>query len=473
MFALALRGAGRLAEARHWGDQALTAARAVGSAEEEADALTTLAILEEAQGRAEAAFALYAEARRRAADASNAGVELRAISQLATAMGMHGNPQAALALLDEGIELATRAGLAWSWEGVRLRGHQCFAHYLLGDWDESERLAATVDVAVTTQVQAGLSATVLGVEVGRGHQRAAERLEWIRMVGGADLSIMHAVAEYAAELACWQGDLDAARADNEAALQAYRPFRSPAAFPVIELCARGLAAEADRAERARAAAADAELAQARSIGLALLEEARAAAGAVPGFGELADLKATFTKMEAEWTRLEGRSDPARSRAAVDAFSFGFVYEVACCQWRLAQALLGVGKREEAAETARAAYQTAVRLGARPLRAALEALTRRARLDLGAGAPQAPRAAGLTPRELEVLRLLTAGRSNRQISEQLFISAKTASVHVTNILAKLGVHSRLEAAARGRDLGLDPRVDPSASANQISRLEGAP
>jgi DNA-binding NarL/FixJ family response regulator len=65
-----------------------------------------------------------------------------------------------------------------------------------------------------------------------------------------------------------------------------------------------------------------------------------------------------------------------------------------------------------------------------------------------------KAAGLTPRELEVLRLLVEGRSNRQIAEQLFISGKTASVHVTNILAKLGVHSRLEAAARARDLGLD-------------------
>jgi DNA-binding NarL/FixJ family response regulator len=65
---------------------------------------------------------------------------------------------------------------------------------------------------------------------------------------------------------------------------------------------------------------------------------------------------------------------------------------------------------------------------------------------------------LTPRELEVLGLLVAGRSNRQIAEQLFISGKTASVHVTNILAKLGVHSRLEAAARARELGLDRVAD---------------
>jgi len=172
------------------------------------------------------------------------------------------------------------------------------------------------------------------------------------------------------------------------------------------------------------------------------------------------LRAWLAKAEAEAMRLEGRSDPARWQAAVDVFSYGYVYEVARCQWRLAEALLGSGQRQQAAEAAQAAYQTAVRLGAAPLRAALEALARRGRLDLGAAAPPAPQAAGLTPRELEVLRLLLEGRSNRQIAEQLFISGKTASVHVTNILAKLGVHSRLEAAARARELGLDRPADPS-------------
>jgi DNA-binding CsgD family transcriptional regulator len=103
--------------------------------------------------------------------------------------------------------------------------------------------------------------------------------------------------------------------------------------------------------------------------------------------------------------------------------------------------------------ARAAYRTAVRLQAEPLCRALEVLARRSRLAIGARRGRS-NASGLTPRELEVLRLLVDGRSSRQIAETLFISGKTANVHVTNILAKLGVHSRLEAAARARDLGLD-------------------
>jgi DNA-binding NarL/FixJ family response regulator len=61
--------------------------------------------------------------------------------------------------------------------------------------------------------------------------------------------------------------------------------------------------------------------------------------------------------------------------------------------------------------------------------------------------------GLTRRELEVLRLVADGRSNRQIAEELFISVKTASVHVSNILAKLDVSGRVEAAAVVHRLGL--------------------
>ncbi|MFD0905607.1 response regulator transcription factor, partial [Actinomadura sediminis] len=96
------------------------------------------------------------------------------------------------------------------------------------------------------------------------------------------------------------------------------------------------------------------------------------------------------------------------------------------------------------------------LGARPLRAEIGTVARAARVDLaGAPAPGAPAAEGLglTERELEVLRLITAGRSNRQIAEELFISPKTASVHVSRILAKLGAATRGEAAAMAHRLRL--------------------
>src|SRR4029453_7404836 len=107
------------------------------------------------------------------------------------------------------------------------------------------------------------------------------------------------------------------------------------------------------------------------------------------------------RAEAEWTRVEGRSDPARWAAAPHAVGYGYLYEEARCRWRLAEALLGEGRRDEAAEAARAAHEIAVRLGAGPLLAEVEALARRGRLGLGVQpSPQPGAAPRLTPPELE-------------------------------------------------------------------------
>jgi DNA-binding CsgD family transcriptional regulator len=189
----------------------------------------------------------------------------------------------------------------------------------------------------------------------------------------------------------------------------------------------------------------------------VLERARAALQRARDRGRQVgpEALAWLARAEAEWSRVEGRNDPDSWSAAADAFGYGYLYEEARCRWRLAEARLLEGDRDQAAVQARAAHEIAERLGAAPLLAALEALGRRARLDLGVRPPPQPDgAAGLTPRELEVLRLVAAGRSNGQIAEALFISRKTASVHVSNILAKLGVHTRTEAAAAAHRLGLD-------------------
>jgi DNA-binding NarL/FixJ family response regulator len=135
-------------------------------------------------------------------------------------------------------------------------------------------------------------------------------------------------------------------------------------------------------------------------------------------------------------------------------------ECSHARWREAQALLQAGERwDVAAPPLRAAHAISTRIGFVPLTAAIEDLARRARINLGSGAesssPTSPaKLLGLTAREREVLERLAAGRTNRQIADELFISTKTASVHVSNILAKLGVANRGEAAARARDLGFD-------------------
>ncbi len=217
----------------------------------------------------------------------------------------------------------------------------------------------------------------------------------------------------------------------------------------------GLAAEADRAESARVNGDGTAESEAKTVGAALLERGRSAEERSRSVGRQIGPEAIawLARAEAEWTRLIGASDPERWKVAADAFAYGYVYEEARSRWRLADALVGAGDRDEAAKEAGAAHEVALRLGAEPFRARVGALVRRARLDVESVTPSAG-AAGLTPRELEVLRLVTDGRTNQQIADVLFISRKTASVHVSNILSKLDVHTRGEAAAVAHRLGLD-------------------
>ena len=162
--------------------------------------------------------------------------------------------------------------------------------------------------------------------------------------------------------------------------------------------------------------------------------------------------------EAELGRLRGVRDSGPWRAAAErSRELSGALRAAYADFRAAEALAMSGARPaEIAGPLRAAFATTTELGARPLREEIEALARRARVALGfkdAPPPDLASELGLTGREFEVLRLLADGRTNRQIGEQLFISAKTASVHVSRILMKLGVANRAEAAAAAHRMGL--------------------
>ncbi len=169
--------------------------------------------------------------------------------------------------------------------------------------------------------------------------------------------------------------------------------------------------------------------------------------------------------KAEMASARGRNKPAAWREAArqwDAISRP--YYAAIMRWREAEAAVEADERDKADESARAALQTARRLSAGWLTDEVEGLARRARLQLGDLEARPAEAAsasgegeetpfGLTPRELQVLALIAEGATNRQIGTSLFMAEKTASVHVSRILVKLGVHSRTQAAAVAHRLHL--------------------
>ena len=169
--------------------------------------------------------------------------------------------------------------------------------------------------------------------------------------------------------------------------------------------------------------------------------------------------AWLTRLEAELARLEwaaGSEDapPAADlvevwRTSVSAFDrYGHVFEAARSRARLAAALHATGDEAGSREVVATAREVGVTLGAAPLLAELDAVHPSG--DASAS-PESP----LTPREVEVLALVAQGLTNGQIGRQLFISTKTVSVHVSNLLAKLGAAGRTEAAAIARRRGLVP------------------
>ena len=461
-YAVALLSMKDDAPARAQAQRALAAARTAGAPWVEADALVTLGLLSERAGRIEEAIDLFTRAHQQARTAAVLGVELRAAFQLARVQLEWGDLAAASRTAHQGVRRAEDAGLDLAPYGYDLQYLHYLAHYQAGEWDHGQVLADGFATRVTSEPEARLSAMALFIEVARDAPAVVDRRTWLQPFFVKDRFTEYIGRGLLAEHALWQGDLETTVSEVEATIRAIEAWDEGYSPGVIRPATVGLCALADQAWQARAAG-DARRAEAAvQAARAMVEIVRE--GAVyprrPNFVLGVDGRGWLARAEAEWQRAQGRNDPAAWQAVVDAFGPAFVYETARSRWRLAQALAEAGRRDEAQQELLLAAEAAERIGAKPLRAALADLARRARLaDRPAPAAAGGRGdarpggaaardplAGLTDREVEVLRLLAAGQSNKEIAAELFIATKTASVHVSNILAKLGAASRTEAAA---------------------------
>ena len=427
--------------------QAQQAARDLRAPWVEADALVTLGQLSERTGKIDDAIAMFTKAHNQAREAQVLGVELRAAFQLARAQLERGDLAGSVSTAHQGLARAEENGLGLAPYGLDLQYLHYLAHYADGSWDHAAELADGFAVRVTTVAEARLSAMALFVEVGQGNPMVGERRAWLEPFWPSDRFGEYIARGLLAEHALWRGDPEGCLAEVAATLAAqvdalgYGP-------PAIRVAAIGLAAHASRAAQARATGDKRAAKAAADAARVLIGVARegAANRRHPNFVLGIDGRGWLARAEAEWCRARGKNTPAAWRAVVDAFGPGFVYESARARWRLAEALAEKGLREQAEHEWKLAMDTVERLGAVPLLTALADLARGARLG-PRPAPYPPSVlAALTRREREVLLLLAEGRSNREIAATLFIAPKTASVHVSNILGKLGASSRTEAAA---------------------------
>ncbi|MHA7135061.1 helix-turn-helix transcriptional regulator [Oerskovia turbata] len=431
--------------ARETAHEAISVARAIDAPDVEADALTTLAVLE--VDDADRAAQLLANARERAQAAGDLLTEMRCWYNIAANRYYSGDLDQALVEAHTGLDHAVAAGLGWNAYGVELRLFGELVRYATGDL---RRPAASPDPMPPSAV-AALTAAQLYAAVARGDEDALSRAQALRPEWRRDGQIALIAGGCMIDALVWSARRDEALTLAQELIVYLGRTWSDYFLGRIWISALALAALADAAEARRLVSAPVEDLVVQ--GEALLAEAETTAlRGRPRGGRLGpEGIAWLVRARAEHSRLVGTNDPALWREATVAFDYGYRYEVARSRWRWAQSLLGVGDREGAAAHAGEALEEAEDMGAGPLAGALRDLARRGRLDL----PGLRRSATsvLTDREEEVLLLVAQGLTNRQIGERLFISGKTVSVHVSNVLAKLGASGRTEAVSIAHQRGL--------------------
>jgi DNA-binding CsgD family transcriptional regulator/tetratricopeptide (TPR) repeat protein len=438
--------------------QALAAARAAGAKDVEAEAAIVLGVTSGYVHLNDQDLDFLREGLRIALSIDATVIALSAYVDLSDQLTLVGRYEEAVTAAADGLDLARQAGLT-RYDGPFLMLNEAEPLLRLGRWAEAERVLAQGH-ALMPEGTFGAALDVLRAELGamRGQFDAvADALRSARRSLGdiMDVQVLQPSHYVAALLALGRGDASGAREEIDAGLALGGPaaYGARYAWPLVWL---GMRVEADEATLARARRQPVPAASQRHRDelAAITVELSSRTPASRGYQAMT---------AAEQARQAGTDDPGRWAAVAARWrSTREPYPLAYALLRLAEAHLAADDRPAAAAAVQEAYATADRLGAAPLAAEAAALARRARLSLVPATPAAASAGesavdglaqfGLTDREREVLALIAVGQSNREIAEALFISVKTASVHVSNILAKLGVGSRVEAAAIAYRLG---------------------
>ncbi|WP_424528917.1 helix-turn-helix transcriptional regulator [Sphaerisporangium viridialbum] len=433
-----LHGPDAWAEREALAEEAMRIARLVGDADTEAGALITLTWSKWRYSESETQDAAYTRAREIAGRAPTYHGLMRAAISESDSLEGAGRHEEAAKVARRGMADAEAYGMART-SGAFLAINLAEPLLSLGQWDEAlSVIQRALDVMPPPPYRASLQGFATDIALARGElDRAGALFQSSRSIMAfgtyRDQTILpHLRREI--ELLIAHGRGDEAFTLVEKHLGDHDPgAASRYVWPVLVTCVQ--------------------------VAGPLLGKLRALAAEQEVDGGLQQAhRLTF---QAEVARASGSADlPAWDRAAAAWAALSQPYAEARALLGAAHAAVAEGERDEAAGRLSRAALLAGGLGAVPLADEIGSLARRARLPIAgeSAAPDPPAASEgtelrLTAREHEVLRLVTTGRSNREIAAELFISAKTVSVHVSNILAKLGVASRGEASATAHRLHL--------------------
>lgn len=451
----------QFADAVGFAREALAMADSLGLKGTAVDAATTLGRLNEFLGDPEESARALTEVLDRARAAGDEAAQTRGLHQLGGTYLEMGRIAQARDLYRQAAALARRRERPWAPYGFDARMLAGLTAYMLGDWDEVDRVTDTSGEDPPPLGGVTLQAVQLQVAAGRGDPDGlgrvrASRPRWIEdgwaaiLCGGA-----------AIDLAGDAGDLAGAERAYEdvvaAVAQAWQTSSFAARVRLAALLLGQLAqgvGQLGTAERGDLLVRGAALAEVPDLVAGASARRRQ-----PGpEGRAWALRVAAEHLRLRW--LSGQDVPGERElrtaweetlTAFEALEHPF--ETARTQSRLAEVLRAQGESAAAHAMAESARSTAERLGARPLLAELARGAGPAQAKRSGKGAEAAGAADLTPREREVLDLVARGRTNGQIGAQLFISTKTVSVHVSNILAKVGATGRTEAAALARERGL--------------------
>ncbi|TMR07853.1 helix-turn-helix transcriptional regulator [Nonomuraea turkmeniaca] len=453
------------------GEQAREIAREVGDANVEAHALIDLTWARFGYSEVEAQMAAFAEARAVAAGGDAYNALMRCSISESDALEGAGWHERAAQVARDGVEEAAHYGLART-SGTFLAINLAEPLVSLGRWDEAlQVIEHALDLTPPAPYRASLQGYATDIALARGQlDRAEQSLGMSRSVLSRgtyrDQTVLpHLCREV--RLLQARGQMEEAVRAADRALAEQDLVSSPRyAWPVLVTFARLLVAVVPPAQRSGPAQSGPGVGSAQAPG-ALAQFALSLSPRLRALGQ--ELSVVGDLQQAQrltFSALTGPESPIADAAELVAWQVK-AWDLAAGAWAalrqpyeearslvgVAQAALAAGDRQEAATRLTRARELAGQLGATPLLEQIDVFGRRARIggsDESAGEGQP---LGLTARELEVLREVASGRSNREIAEALFISVKTVSVHVSNILAKLGAATRGEAAATAHRLRL--------------------